>query len=216
MSLTKTQLRDFVRSQLDVDEEELPNDRLDLYLADAFWSTVEAEQRWPMYEVEAQITFTDGVAAMPASLRGIETLYYNDQLPFIDYGTVERAFGAPAPFGIPRFFTIRNQQILMYPAQEGGVEAFAQGWRTPDDFLLATAGDAPDCDERLHYALIYFACSIAQAANEDEVLRGLYYSQWEAAVERARRDIMRPHPARSRILNGGVGKAVNRTSYWWA
>src|SRR5262245_6608483 len=43
-------LRDYVRNHLDVDEEELPNLLLNVYLQDGFEKTASFDNRWPRKE----------------------------------------------------------------------------------------------------------------------------------------------------------------------
>ena len=50
------QLRDYIRVQLDMDEEELPNALLDSYLSEGFLRTISMEVRWPFYEKRWNIT----------------------------------------------------------------------------------------------------------------------------------------------------------------
>ena len=51
------ELRDYVRTQLDVDEEELPNPLLDAYFSEGFERTIALEVRWPFYETRWDVAY---------------------------------------------------------------------------------------------------------------------------------------------------------------
>src|SRR5262252_9254497 len=44
------EIRDYVRNHLEMDDEELPDILLDIYLQDAFEQTIARCNRWPRYE----------------------------------------------------------------------------------------------------------------------------------------------------------------------
>jgi hypothetical protein len=216
--LNKQELRDAVRAQLEVDDEELPDSRLDLYLADAFQRTIQQERKWPFLEMEWTLGIPEGEPeTIPADLAGIDHVYMvgQDQLRFLDHGFAEENYGRDGSVGHSRFYSVRNGKVYLWPAPfEDDVELLITGWRKPTDFFTADAGAEPDCDSRLHIPLIWAACALAQLANEDEVLDQSYVQKWEQGVVAARNDIMRPDPARARILHGGIAKIRTRYGGW--
>lgn len=218
--MNKQELRDAVRGQLDVDEEELPNIRVDLYLADAFQRTIQAERKWPFLEFEWDVDFLEGEPVnVPTDLAAIEHayLYGVDQLMFLDHGFAEEQFGRDGTLGTSRFYSIRNGKIYLWPAPFDDLSTvLLSGWRKPVDFYSVAAAAEPDCDSRLHLSLVWYGCAKAQIANEDSDLNNDYYKMWQDGVSSARDDIMRPDPGRSRIFNGGLGKLRTRFSTWTA
>jgi hypothetical protein len=52
------QLRDAVRRQLDVDEEELPNETVDDFLREAFTRTINFTNNWPLCSPRSRRTST--------------------------------------------------------------------------------------------------------------------------------------------------------------
>ena len=216
MGLSKQALRDAVRNQLDVDDEELPNGRLDLYLADSFQQTVQRERKWPFLEFEWEITIADGEPhVLPVDFAAADSvyLYGSAQLQFLAHGFAEEQFGRDGSIGSSVFYSLRNGKIYLWPAPEQDAAVLLiSGWRKPADFLEASAAAEPDCDSRLHIPLIYNACALAMAANEDEVINSLYYQMWQRGVDQARVDIMRTDPGRRRIFASGVVKGVSKVA----
>lgn len=208
--MDRQELRDHVRAQLDVDEEELSNDMLDFFLGEAFQRTLAEEAKWPFLEMEWELTFVDGEpVALPSDLAQIESVYLYgvDQLLFLAHGFAEQTFGRDGTVGQTRFFSVRNSRIYPWPAPGNDFkDILVTGWRKPTPFFSGDAGAEPDCDERLHSALVWYACSLMQAVNEEDVYDSIYYKKWQDVAKAARDDIMRPDPTRRRIYNGGIYK----------
>jgi hypothetical protein len=201
-------LRNGVRTQLDLDEEDLPNALVDLYLREAFEQTIAFERRWPFYETTWGVTATDenpvalptdvgGIAAVTEVETGVVLLYVSHQL-------AEENFRGTLDTGTPRMFSTWGGNVYFWPASDGERAYTIRGYRTPIDWVTLGAAADVDADSRLHLPLIHYAVSRAYAQQEDEVLTEAYLQTWARTVEAARKAIMRPDYQGLSQLNYGL------------
>jgi hypothetical protein len=202
------QLRQYVRDQLDLPEEDdLPTSQIDLYLAEGFQRTIQQERRWPFYEKYWTVSNeNDRSIDLPDDMSGIASLI--DQLTghrLVQVAHELAEDNIPSEdLGIPEFFTVWGDRIFLWPKPTSDRVYQMRGWRKPVDLLDLLPSQEPDCDERLHLPLIAYACSMAYAQQEDEVLTQLYNTRWTQGVEIARNDIMRAQHHRPLVLNAGL------------
>jgi hypothetical protein len=76
-----------------------------------------------------------------------------------------------------------------------------RGYRQP--VWSASASAIPDLDARLHQALAYYAIGLVYAAQEDEILEGVYMARWQRDVTQQAKMILEPARHRPLVLNGG-------------
>lgn len=214
---TRDQLRDLVRNQLDLDEEELPNATLDPWLEDAFERTLDMEDRWPFFEYDWTFDTIDGQIAYPkADIAASDPNHYEieqittllditDNTPVelseLAHARAQREFDVGGTTsGVPAYFSQWANGIHIWPAPNLR-NLRISGYRRP----LWADGDAvePDCDNRLHIPLFYFACAIAYDQQEDEVMSAEYMGHWRDAMARAQKKIM-AKSQRTIILGRGL------------
>lgn len=211
------QIREYVRTQLDVDSEEYPNALLDSYLDEAFTRTVALEPRWPTYEYAWTVTKLDGETTItpPADLNisGIDSLINQEtgrRLLEIGPETAEDYLLQNFAFPGVAWFTTYGGLITLWPQHEdeGEVVFTLRGQRMPAELTFADS-DVPDLDVRLHRPLCNFIIALMYANQEDEVLEDTYMKRWQAGFVAARRSIFAPRGSRPHVLNGGL-----RSQYW--
>ena len=204
-------LKTYVRAQLDVDDEELPDTLLNIYLQEAFDRTMAFDNRWPRNEFAWQLAKVAGEpnVTLPPDLNipSISSVFLTGdgghQLGVIDQKTGEDWFGTTG--GEPTYVSVWNGKMNLWPIP--GLDAtfnFAlRGYRQP--VWTNGASDIPDLDPRLHVTLAYFAISLAYAQQEDEVLEGVYLARWDRDLRQQLRAILDPVHNRPLVLNGGSG-----------
>jgi len=208
-------LRNFVRAQLDVDDEELPDAILNVYLQEAFDRTLAADNRWPRNEFTWTLVKAagDDAADLPIDLNPptiMSVIPVGDdayRLVNIDHEAAEDAFPPmwnSGDGGSPLYFSVWQQRLFLWPrtATDVAYSVTLRGYRQP--VWSSVAGNIPDLDERLHIPLCYFAIALAYAAQEDEVLEGVYMARWERDVRNQLRTIMEPAHHRPLVLHGGA------------
>lgn len=220
------EMRDYCRAQLDVDEEELPNALVDIYLSEAFLRTISMENRWPFYETSWQVSKVPGIEIVnlpdDCDPTGIDMLITEvERLRLMQIGN-EMAydkFGGQAAAGShPSYYSIHGMHLHLWPNPdvEATINYFVWGHRHPKDWMLDGASAEPDCDKRLHQLLTYYAIALAYAQQEDEVLEDTYMKRWQTSYLAAHSAICNPRHHRPLIFNGGVPYQPGYNPVVWA
>jgi hypothetical protein len=203
-------LKTYVRDHLEVDDEELPDTILNVYLQDAFDRTVSLDNRWPRNEKTWSATKIAGSTTVTLPLDVnipsiISVLGTNGRrLGYVTNENLEDTFytGVSVTTGEPSYWTTWQGQLLLMP--NPGVDTTygltIRGYRQPVwDNLASTI---PDVDTRLHPALAYYTMALSYAAQEDEVLEGVYMARWERDCRSLMSAILDPPRHRPVVLNG--------------
>lgn len=220
------QLRDYVRAQLDVDDEELPNQILDVYLREAFDRTISQETRWPFYEVGWEVSKVPGSNSVAlhddTDPVGIDIVMNTaNRVRLLQIGT-ELAFdkfSGQQPAGIdPAYYSIHNDHLHLWPlpALDATIDFVLWGHRYPADWMTGGASAEPDCDKRLHQLLTYYAIALAYAQQEDEVLEDTYMRRWQNSYLAAHHAICSPRHHRPLVFNGGLPYMPGYNPVVWA
>jgi hypothetical protein len=212
------QLRDYVRTQLDVDEEELPNALLDSYFTEAFDRTIALETRWPFYETRWAVAYTPSEALIilpedcdPAGIMALIDLATGVRLLQISNEAAEDTFvgGQQNGSGTPASYSIYGSKIVLWPTPgENERQYHLRGYRLSHDWMLDGASAEPDCDKRLHILFAHYAIALAYAQQEDEVLEDVYMKRWQNSFVSLHAAICKPRHHRPLVLNLGVPSAA--------
>ena len=198
---------------MEVDEEELPDVLLNVYLQEAFDRTMAADNRWPRYEKTWELSKTADSAsiALPADLNvpSITSVMAVDdgyQLTIINHGNAEQAFTpvTSTGTGTPVYVSVWAGALYLWPQVDSAstFDIRLRGYRQP--VWDNTASVIPDLDERLHATLAYFAIALAYAAQEDEILEGVYMARWDRDLKNQMRTLLEPPHNRPLVLHGGA------------
>jgi len=205
-------LRNYVRAQLDVDDEELPDSILNVYFQEAFERTLAADNRWPRYEYSWELTKAEGEDSIVLppdlnlpSLMSVLSVTDGYQMTMLDHIDAERMFPSQYDYngGQPVYYSIWQRQVWLWPRVDTASEYALRlrGYRQPAWSNVASA--APDLDERLHITLCYYAIALAYAAQEDEILEGQYMSRWDRDLRTQMKAILESVHNQPLILHGG-------------
>jgi hypothetical protein len=193
------QLRDYIRMQLDMDSEELPNAMLDSYISEAYLRMISMETRWPFFEARWTVDKVAGTPDVtlptncdPAGLFSVIDDDKGMRLVQVSNEQAEDNFTQIATTTIPVYYTIW-----------GGVLRL-RGYRYPSDWMTIGAGAEVDADVRLHILLAHYAIALCYAQQEDEILEDLYMKRFTAGFAAARQAICNPRHHRPLIYAGGL------------
>lgn len=214
---TLAELRAAVRRQTETTAAELPNVTVDGFLKDAFNRTVLVHRDWPSYETQWQLNLVAGetTLAMPTNLddNGIVSLVRDGdensrtyRLTMVDHEVAEDVYYPLQAAAIDwAEFSVWGRYIFLWPVIARDVDtAFTlRGHRRPGSFPTSDS-ESPDCDERMHGCLVWYAVALAYAQQEDEVLEATYMARWQRDAEVARRNIMTPAHHRPYRMGGGL------------
>ena len=199
---------------MEVDEEELPDSLLNVYLQEAFDRTMTADNRWPRYETTwllAKVIGSDAIT-LPADLNlptitSVVSVTDGYQLVVVNHENAERNF-APVANNVygskPAYVSVWANKLWLWPpvSVDSNYDVRLRGYRQP--VWTNAASDIPDLDPRLHYTLCYFAISLAYSAQEDEVLEGVYLARWDRDLKNQIRQILEPIHNRPLVMHGGA------------
>jgi len=210
-------LRDYVRTQLDVDEEELPNALLDAYISEGFERTISLEVRWPFYETRWSVSYlpADRVVFLPdncdpAGIMALVDMSTGVRLVQIANEAAEDNFiGGQSGSATPATYSIYGREIMLWPSPgESERQYHLRGYRLSADWMLGGAAAVPDMDARLHILLAHYAIALSYAQQEDEVLENVYMTRWQNGFTAAHNAICRPRHHRPLVFNVGVPTAT--------
>jgi len=216
-------LRDYIRMQLDMDSEELPNAMLDSYISEGYTRMMSMENRWPSLESRWEIVKEPGTPdiALPADCdpSGLFSVVDGDngmRLVQVSNEQAEDNFSQIATTTIPVYYTIWGGVLRLSPDPDTGRTIRLRGYRYPSNWVAGGAGAVIDADPRLHILLAHFAIALCYAQQEDEVLEDVYMKRFQAGFAAARNAICNPRHNRPLIYAGGLplGGLGHQTAVW--
>ena len=205
-------IRDFVRTHLEVDDEELPDTLLNVYLQDGFERTVSFDNRWPRYESTWPLAKVIGnyEVTLPEdllipSIMSVTPMDTYKRLTYITHENAQDLFAQNSVIatGTPEYYSIWQRSLWLWPNPGADVsyDLTVRAYRQP--VWSNEASSIPDLDERMQRTLAYYAMALAYAAQEDEILEGVYMARWDRDVKAFMGAIMDPPRHRPLVLNGG-------------
>jgi hypothetical protein len=204
-------LRDYIRMQLDMDDEELPNPMLDSYLNEAYTRMIAMENRWPFFEARwdaAKIAGETDIALPadcdPSGLFSVIDATNGMRLVQVANEQAEDNFAQIATTTMPVYYTIWGGVLRLWPDPGTDRSVRLRGYRYAKDWMLAGAGAEVDADPRLHILLAHYAIALAYAQQEDEILEDVYMKRFTAGFAAARNAICNPRHHRPMIYAGGL------------
>lgn len=213
---TVREIRDFVRTQLDVDEDDLPDELLTPYVREAFERTFAFERRWPFFEETWTFSTSDPTFDMPddppvafvSSLRNTDD---NIRLEQVGQTEAEDYFEGVVAEAEPDMFSVWGSTVTLWPPATAETRNFSlRGYRKavweddPDEEI--------DGDPLLHTPIKHYACALAYAQLEDPEMEAQYMIRWQQGVEQQRDLIMLPQFHEPLVLNGGIARRRRRPS----
>ena len=198
------QIRTFVRTQLDLDETDLPDLLLDVFIRDGYDHIVNLERRWPFFETVWSIPSGSGAVDLPSEADVIESVVAPDghRLWHAESRWIEDNFLGSTVTGTPQYWSQVNRTMYVWPKPTASFVMYVRGFRQPRDWVQFGASAEVDADVRLHIPVAYYACSMGYAQQEDEVLEATYMTRFREAVTVAHSAVMRPWTGQPKILNG--------------
>ena len=215
-------IRAYVRNHLEVDDEELPDDLLNIYLQDAFERTVALDNRWPRAEAAWSLSKVIGSIAVSLppdvlipSIVAVTSSTTAQRLIYLTQENAQDMFAQSTATtqGNPTYWSTWGRELLLWPNPGADVsyDLTIRGYRQP--VWDNAASTLPDIDERLHPALAYYAMALTYSAQEDEILEGVYMARWDRDAKAFMGAIMDPPRHRPLVLNGGPA-VLGGSSYY--
>ena len=212
---TTAELTQLVRDITDLDEADLPSALIRTYLRDGFDRFINLERRWPWLETSATLSTVASQRSYAVSAIGAgdfreiisvtDTSLAGNRLHLIPIEDAERIYnGSLDTPSRPLYYLEWAGNIQLYPKPDTVYPLSIRGYRKPSYTWTTNTALEPDCDERLHLALAYYAIAQAYKRQEDSELTAMHKQSYDEAVAIARKELMRPSSNRPMVMSRGA------------
>ncbi len=231
---TTQEIRNLVWDIMDLEDVDLPGSLVVQFIKDGFDRIINLERRWPFYETTytlntvagqrdypintiGALEFSEATTPPKTQLREVVSILDNssagNRLNIVSLDEAEAvwhgSFDVPTR---PLLYAEWGEVIKLYPRPDTVYPLTIRGYRKPSYTWATDLTKSPDCDERFHTALAYYAISQAYRRQEDNEMSQMYKQSYEEAVTLAKQDIMRPPSHRPMIMSRGNVKPNSK--YW--
>lgn len=220
---TTQEIRNLVWDIMDLEDVDLPGALVVQFIKDGFDRIINLERRWPFYETTYTLNTVASQRDYPISgigsgdLREVVSILDNssagNRLNIVSLDEAEAvwhgSFDVPTR---PLLYAEWGEVIKLYPRPDTVYPLTIRGYRKPSYTWATDLTLSPDCDERFHTALAYYAISQAYKRQEDSEMTQMYKQSFDEAVSLAKQDIMRPPSHRPMIMSRGNVKPNSK--YW--
>ena len=217
-----TQIRSKIREIVDLDQQDVSDTLLNMYIKDGFDRIIALERRWPFYQKTFTMTTVVGQRAYDINAIGdgnlreitsiVDTSTVGNRLEFISYDDAEAVWvGSYDQVQRPLYFTLWQDQMHLWPKPDTTYPLTIRGYRKPDDWSSSDSTEV-DADERLHQCLVYYGVAQVYQLQEDIELASFYRKSFDESVRLTAQDIMRPSSQRPFAVSDG---APSRSRRWW-
>lgn len=222
---TIVQLRSLVRQITTIDSSaDLPDSLIDTYAKDGFQRMLNLERRWPFLEVKYSMNTVANTreylisSISTGNLREItsvvDTSVAGNRLHLIGTDEGERIWNGTLDVASrPLYYAEWADTLSLYPKPNAVYPLTIRGYRKPSYTWLTVLAQEIDCDERLHFAVVYYVVSQVYKRQEDAELSQMYETSFNSAVALAHEELMRSPSSRPMILSGGNVRGYNY-NYW--
>lgn len=210
--MTAAALRQTVRDITDLDQEDLPDALVNLYLRDGYYRILDIEKRWPFLEktftfntVADQRAYTiSSFTADPIAqiVSVVDNTNVGLRLDMVSYDMAENTYvGSYDTSGDPLFYAIWEGKIHLFPKPNNVRTLTVRAYREPIDWIT-TEGNV-DASPSLHFPLAYYACSRVYQRLEDTLMSNEYKRAFDEGVALAVTNIQKPSSHANLVLSAG-------------
>lgn len=170
MVMTLGEIRDYVRTHMDIEEEDLPDHVLDIFIREGSRKIEYSEQRWPYFEASATLTTTPGMLAVPKSsvasdIKEVASITLDGRN--LSWRSMEELQTYGQSMGWPRLFSEWGDNFHLWPTPDAEYQLLVRYYRKMRDWVSEGAGAVPDLPEELHNTVAQWALHRAYAQQED-------------------------------------------------
>lgn len=193
-ALTLQNITDNVRSHLDVDSEELPDNLVKFYAQEGYDRIVRAELRWP------HLFFSGEGAVTTADVQYVSLNHISDPrhiigpswpLEYMDFDRlVDQFYVNNTTTGEPTHWTYDQTgssgtglRIYFGPVPAQSYSHTVYGWREPSDWIAMGAGGTPDGPEEFGRLVQTWVLSCAYLQVGDYELAQMYEARFDKGLQ---------------------------------
>lgn len=196
MGMSVQEIRNYVRTSLDTDEEELPNDLIDVWITEGITYVQRQPSLLTYFQKSWSLSTTDGVQAYALSTIGDvdEILYVEAERWALKYRPHEvqvRRYAYSNLSQEPREYSIHAGNLYLWATPDDGYDIVVRGVRTPLDAPSIGAGAEPDVPVEFHQPIAEWVLARAYEQQDDDVMSERKFSRLDALVDRYSRKYRR-------------------------
>lgn len=217
--MTRAEIRSFVRNHLDVDEQELTNDLLDVFINDGHFRVDNYTDQWSFREVEYDFDSVIGTGAYDVSsdtgrVTGItyaiahiiDVSDANGIIPRRDHTLMRRRFPTSSSTGTPRTWSRRQNNIYLWPVPAAVTEYTVDGYRRSSNAWVA-ADLTPDFPAEFHELIAWYALSRGYAQQDDLEASTFYRNEFASQLKERAKQYLPQHDEGPDTIIGDVRSA---------
>jgi hypothetical protein len=222
MAMTLQNLRDFVRSFLDLDTTDLPDSLLDVFLLEGADRISRGGLRWNFYQASYTLVTTPSdptytYAEIGSALDSVDSLVGNNRLlQRRSHEELEEQFAFSSATGAPTFWSTWNSTVYLWPTPGAAYTYTVRGYRKPT--AMVAAGSTPDMPEELHRLVGIWGCVRAYENQDDDIMANMLLSSFEQQLAVIRKRYEAFDRGGSTVLGGKRTPdlvPLNRLRYSW-
>lgn len=220
--MTVQDIRNYVRSFIDVDVTDIADSMLDFWMRGGYNRMIRSERPWPFLMVggtESMYSLTTAVGQQsyplpPVSVQGVPANVPvrnlvsvqgpNWELSYSDQAALESTF--PAAFvtsAEPERYSIWANNVTLWPIPNSVYTLNIRAYREPIDWVALGAGGSVDAPDDFHMVLASFVLSQGWAQQTDLEQSSYWLQQFEKGVQELRNNYIRALMPQGLVLNGG-------------
>lgn len=213
-TMTAGDMRDFVRTHLDVEPDELPDLVLNVFLGEGFDKVIAAfNQDAPWLHVD--YTFTAEAGVQVYDLDATTGLISPTPLQAIDDVRGPRYSLRPqqhqrmraryrtesAPSAEPNDFSLWGRSLFLWPTPATDITYHVTGTRRPSSWI--TSNSFPDCPEEFHRIIAMWALGKGYAQQDDPEMGQFYTQAFDAELKKLMKRWSDENDAQPLVMGGG-------------
>lgn len=218
MSYTLQQLRDYVRSHMDLDDTELPDTLLDTWAREATTRITRYKQRWYWLESEWTLDLLPSIQSYDmASLQGsytpdeVEAVLPSDREPltWASRAVLDNEWNGYTAQGTPVYWTKWGDRLYFYPTPLTAETITVRGYRKVRDWVSDGSGATPDMPEEFHNAVRVWMLGEAYNQQEDMDTGISYLDMFDNEMKNLASKVNDTPTPQPLVMNGG-----GRHDFW--
>lgn len=183
-------MRDYIRSWMDVDEEDIPDSLLNPLLDEGAQRIADASSSWPWLRTTWTGNFVAATAASGVDLSAggspVEqiTVVLNSDDKVLDYFGHDYALRADwTASSTPTKWSWAGDRLYLWPTPSSDMTVTVHGWRQMTTAWSSESGAEPDCPADFHSLIRTWALRGAYLQQDDPETASVWAQEFEAGLQ---------------------------------
>ena len=221
MSMTLSDLRNFVRGYVDIDTSDIADSVMDVLLREGYNRIAYSEASWQFYQAEASFSTVIGQQLYPlSSVGGINFQMVTSvdgphwRLDPLPHGLAQQRYTTVSgpKQAEPRFFSTFNNNLYLWPKPANTYAMIAGGYRFPLDWVAQGAAAYPDLPAEFHELIGKWAIKLAYAQQNDPISSAFFGNEFESALAALRKTYVGNPTSGILVMNSGGRRVSGSTN----